>query len=310
MPEQVATRILSIQSSVCTGYVGNRAATFPLQLLGFDVSCINTVQLSTHTGYPIIKGQRLSRSELEVLFEGLASNRVDHFAGLLTGYVPGAEGIAAVGTIAKSLKSSHPDTVWVLDPVMGDEERGLYVSPEIPPLYKSLVHLADIITPNQFELEVLSGVKVVDKASLVEACRGIHAQGVGKIVVTTFRDPECPEQISVIGSEDGGEHMFEVGVPYYSRPYQGTGDMFASLLLAYTLRGHSLEEAVLLVLDSMKPVLSKTGRVFDELVGHLDWRIEKKEGRGAAVCQACELRIVESADAILNPKKCYVSRDL
>lgn len=312
MPVECAKRILSIQSSVVSGYVGNRSATFPLQVLGYDVSCLNTVQFSTHTGYPTIRGQKLSRSEILTLFEGLVENGVARLDGFLTGYVPGASGIEAIREIARQVKQSTTSTTtpststvtWVLDPVMGDEERGLYVSPDIPPLYRTLIGHADIITPNQFELEVLSQCKITTLASLRAACQVLHALGVKSIVVTTFRDPENPEFIKVIGSQSDGT-AFEVQVPYYSRPYQGTGDLFAALLLAYTLRGLNLQEAVIKVLDSMKRVLERTGEVFDQHIGSLDWRLEKKEGRGAAICQACELRIVESVEDILHPKPFY-----
>lgn len=289
-------KILSIQSSVVHGYVGNRSATFPLQLLGNDVSCINTVQFSTHTGYPTIKGQKLNEQDISTLFEGLQANGITDFDGLLTGYIS-AEGIHALHKISSQLKS-----LWVLDPVMGDEERGLYVSPDIPALYKDLMLHADIITPNQFELQVLSDMEITDMASVKAACAKLHSLGVKQIVVTTFRDPIEPEMIKIVGSTNGS--MFSVTVPYHSRPYQGTGDLFAALLLHYSLAGLALPEAVTRVLDTMAPVIQSTGAHFDSEMARLgitDWRADKN----AQVCRASELRLIPCAKDMLDPAPRY-----
>lgn len=302
-------RILSIQSSVVSGYVGNRSATFPLQLLGNDVSCINTVQFSTHTGYPIIRGQKLNESDIMTLFEGLEDNGITKFDGLLTGYVPGIEGIKAIERITSKLFTQESKPLWVLDPVMGDEERGLYVSPDVPALYRDLLASghAKIITPNQFELQVLAEVEITDLESIQRACQKLHRIGVNNIVVTTFRDPQDPQSIKIIGSSTNEASMFSVSVPYHSRPYQGTGDLFAALLLHYSLAGLRLEVAVLKVLDSMAPVIRLTGQAFEEtLTRHhiTDWRSEKaKGGSGLAkeLCRASELRLIECRDDLLRP---------
>jgi pyridoxine kinase len=78
-------RVLSIQSHTVQGYVGNKSAVFPLQLLGFDVDPINSVQFSNHTGYPTFRGQVLNGSQLWDLIEGLAENDLLHYTHLLTG---------------------------------------------------------------------------------------------------------------------------------------------------------------------------------------------------------------------------------
>ncbi|KAK2570794.1 Pyridoxal kinase [Acropora cervicornis] len=118
-------RVLSIQSHVVSGYVGNDSATFPLQVLGFEVDTINSVQLSNHTGYEHIKGQVLDAKELKVLFEGLKLNNIHFYSHLLT----------------------------VCDPVMGDAGQ-FYVPEELMPVYRDqILPQVDIITPNQFEAE-------------------------------------------------------------------------------------------------------------------------------------------------------------
>lgn len=300
-----APRILSIQSSVVHGYVGNRSATFPLQLHGFDVACFNTVQFSTHTGYPHIHGTKLQAKEFEQLYLGLQENGcMQGVAGLLTGYVPGAIGVQAVRRISEDLLASEQPPLWVLDPVIGDEERGLYVSEEIPPLYRQTMARAHVITPNQFELGVLAQQPVTDVPSLKKALATVHAAGVERVVVTTFR--RDAETILVVGSQVD-KQAFAVEVPYSDCPFQGTGDLFAALLLARLLNGDALDAAVLGVLASMKPVLQRTEAVFREGCGQLgisDWRAEKKrgkEGQAASVCRLAEVRIIESAQDMLNP---------
>lgn len=126
--------------------------TFVLQTLGIDVAALNTVQFSNHTGYHQKTGSAISADEIRELWLGLQNVGLGQdFGLLLSGYVPGAAGVNAVGEIARQLKAST-NLFWLLDPVMGDEGR-LYVNPDVVPAYKSLVGDADLITPNQFEAE-------------------------------------------------------------------------------------------------------------------------------------------------------------
>jgi pyridoxine kinase len=162
-------------------YVGNCVTTFVLQLLGLEVAALNTVQFSNHSGYRQTKGFRTTGEQITELYEGLKMNGNDDFGMLLSGYIPGAEGVEAVGRIARDLKEKRKgrkgglfwgmlmilrlqvvrigltDELWVflvsvLDPVMGDQGR-LYVGEDVVPVYKSLLALADLIVPNQFEAE-------------------------------------------------------------------------------------------------------------------------------------------------------------
>lgn len=162
--------------------VGNKIAVFALQSMGCDVSAMNTVQFSTyilvnqypiveytvfsnmsvkckgnHTGYKQWKGTRVSAQEITDLWEGLKQSYLDNFDMMLSGYVPGAAAVEAVGNIGKELKhkskTQKPGSFfWVLDPVMGDNGR-LYVAEDVVPAYKNLIQYADLILPNQFEAE-------------------------------------------------------------------------------------------------------------------------------------------------------------
>ncbi|KAL7628582.1 putative pyridoxal kinase [Parahypoxylon ruwenzoriense] len=198
------------------------------------------------------KGTRASAQEITDLWEGLKQSYLDNFDVMLSGYVPGAAAIEAVGNIAKELrqksvaKGPGGDFFWVLDPVMGDNGR-LYVGDDVVPAYKSLIHHADLILPNQFEAELLSGVKISDPASLEEAIRVLHQEyGVPHIVITSVSVPllsssstnssssQPPRAMSVVGStmtSDRRPRLFKITYPVFDCYFSGTGDMFAALMV-------------------------------------------------------------------------------
>ncbi|ORY32844.1 bud site selection-related protein [Naematelia encephala] len=166
-------RVLSIQSHVVSGYVGNRAATFPLQTLGYDVDAINTVQFSNHTGYGHTNGHKTSPEELSAVFEGLVTNGLLNHPRVLTGYIPGASALRVVQSHIADMQAENPKLIYVLDPVMGDGGK-LYVAEDVIPVYRSMLSLATIITPNHFEVELLSGSKITDMASLQDSLKQLH----------------------------------------------------------------------------------------------------------------------------------------
>ena len=131
-------------------------AAFVMQSLGCEVAALNTVQFSNHTGYGQVKGTRSSASEISDLHAGLKQSHLDDFDMMLSGYIPGAAAVEAVGTMARDLKlkaTMKPGSFfWILDPVMGDNGK-LYVAEECVPAYKTLIRDADLIMPNQFEAE-------------------------------------------------------------------------------------------------------------------------------------------------------------
>uniref|UniRef100_A0A0A9W6A3 Pyridoxal kinase n=1 Tax=Lygus hesperus TaxID=30085 RepID=A0A0A9W6A3_LYGHE len=169
-------RVLSIQSHVVRGYVGNKSATFPLQLLGFEVDAINSVQLSNHTGYEHFQGQILDENDLEVLFNSLRKNNLLHYSHLLTGYIGSPSFLQKVASAVKELKSINPKLRYVCDPVMGDDGK-MYVPESLLPIYKeTILPLADVITPNQYELELLSGRSITSVDDAWSAIESFHSK--------------------------------------------------------------------------------------------------------------------------------------
>ncbi|KEF55017.1 pyridoxine kinase [Exophiala aquamarina CBS 119918] len=215
-------------------------ATFALQALGCDVAAINTVNFSNHTGYRQFKGRRTPASEIRELYEGLRKSYLTDFEMLVSGYAPSAEVVEAVGFIARDLR--YRSTVkpggffWILDPVMGDQGR-LYVAEEIVPAYKQLVREADLILPNQFEAELLSGVSISSLSGVANAVRTMHTSfGTRHIIVTSIQVGEDNgDHLTVVGSTkkaDGTARLFKIEVPKLDCFFSGTGDMLAGLMAA------------------------------------------------------------------------------
>ncbi|KAL6703064.1 putative pyridoxal kinase [Coniothyrium glycines] len=185
------TRVLAIASHVVHGYVGNKMATFVMQSLGCDVSAINTVHYSNHTAYKQVKGTKTSAEEILALYEGLQQSNLTNFDVLLTGYMPSAQAVQAIGKIGRDVKfnaGTKPGSFfWVLDPVMGDNGK-LYIPEDEVPEYKSLLREADLILPNQFEAELLSDTTITDLESLATAIQVLHkTYQVPHVIITSLR---------------------------------------------------------------------------------------------------------------------------
>ncbi|GAA6043306.1 hypothetical protein JCM8097_001176 [Rhodosporidiobolus ruineniae] len=264
-------RVLSIQSHVVAGYVGNKAATFPLQLLGWEVDAALTVSFSNHTltsfasaGYGRWGGTKFGAEHLEDVFSALDANGLLRQSHLLTGYVPGADALKVVVRAVDRLRAVNPSLVYVLDPVMGDDGR-IYVSESVIPIYKALLPRANCATPNYFEAELLTDVKILDAASLKLALRTFHERyNIPNIVISAvslsaselaklgFVDspsseaipaPTAPGQLSTrmlvcagstIVSAPGAPletRSFGIAFPELAEHYEGVGDVFSSLVL-------------------------------------------------------------------------------
>ena len=195
-------RVLSIQSHVVSGYVGNKAAVFPLQLLGFDVDIINSVQYSNHTGYPCgVEGEVLDGQRLISLIDGMERNGLlaaspssdedegPRIGNILTGYIGSASFLSAVVQIVHKLKTYNPACRYICDPVLGDHGK-FYVPIELVHIYKrDVLPIADIITPNQFEIEQLTGITISNIIDAQIACGILHDMGVNTVLITSIVFP-------------------------------------------------------------------------------------------------------------------------
>ncbi|CAI5986112.1 unnamed protein product, partial [Closterium sp. NIES-64] len=244
------------------GMWATRRQVFPLQLLGFDVDPINSVQLSNHTGYPTWKGQILDGEQLWALIEGLEANGLLFYTHLLTGYIGSLSFLKTVLRVVEKLRSVNPNLIYVCDPVMGDDGR-LYIRPELVPIYRhQVVPVATLITPNQFEAEQLTGLSIRTQADAITACDMLHAAGPRKVVITSM---EVDGRLLVVGSdasspageEEGSEQRslqrFCIAVPKIPHYFTGTGDLMTALLLGWSHKyPHDLARAAELAVASLQ----------------------------------------------------------
>nr|CAG4649489.1 EOG090X09AY [Scapholeberis mucronata] len=229
-------QVLSIQSHVVSGYVGNKSAVFPLNVLGFEVHCINSVEFSNHTGYGKWKGQVLNSGDLAELMMGLQVNELDNFTHLLTGYVGSVSFLEEVYKIVKQLKEKNPNLIYVCDPVMGDNGH-MYVPKELLEIYRDkLIPLADIITPNQFEVELLTGKTIQNETDAVECMNILHNRGVQVVIISSsVLGPDGT--LSAFGSSRTKDktcsEVWKLDIPRLPHIFTGTGDLLSALLLAW-----------------------------------------------------------------------------
>ncbi|XP_055803872.1 pyridoxal kinase isoform X1 [Solanum dulcamara] len=287
-------RVLSIQSHTVQGYVGNKSAVFPLQLLGYDVDPINSVQFSNHTGYPTFKGQVLNGEQLWELIEGLEANDLLYYTHLLTGYIGSVSFLNTVLKVVDKLRSVNPKLKYVCDPVMGDEGK-LYVPPELVAVYREkVVPVASMLTPNQFEAEQLTGSSITSEKDGQEACNMLHAAGPSKVVITSIN---IDGTLLLIGShqKEKGQspEQFKIVIPKIPAYFTGTGDLTTALLLGWSNKyPNDLDKAAELAVSSVQALLLRTLADY------------QKSGYD---CQSSslEIRLIQSLDDIRNPEVKY-----
>jgi len=292
--------VLSIQSHTVTGYCGNRCAVFPLQLLGLEVNAINSVQFSNHGAYPTVKGQRLDGKDLTDLADGLEANGLLWHDYLLTGYIGTASMLETIAALVKRLRGLNSNLQYVCDPVLGDKGR-LYLPQELVPLYREVIlPLADTITPNAYEAELLSGVAVRSEEDAVKACEALHGLGPSTVVITSLEGGEAGGPVVMMAStrvsqEDGLPQRFKLELPRLDIPdFAGPGDLMTALLLGWSHRKPGrLQEAVVAAAASLQAVLQATTAAAGPTAFQTD--------RSSEVLKQRELRLVSCQDSIRKP---------
>ncbi|MGH1562659.1 pyridoxal kinase PdxY [Mumia sp. DW29H23] len=274
-------QVLSIQSSVAYGHAGNSSAVFPLQRLGVDTWPVNTVAFSNHSGYGVWRGTVFEAAQVADVITGVGERGVfPGLAAVLSGY-QGAPEIAEVilDAVAK-VKAANPDALYCADPVIGDRGRGVYVRPGIAELMRDrIVPAADITTPNQFELELLTGAEVGTLDALLEAVDALRARGPRIVLVTSVEvlDPS-EETLSMIAVDDTGAYV--VTTPRLEmNVVAGSGDATTSMFLGR-------------LLQSEMDVPDALAKVASSIFGILDHT--RRTGAG-------EMEVVAAQDVIANP---------
>ena len=227
--------ILSIQSAVAYGHVGNSAAVFPLQRLGFEVWPVNTVLFSNHTGYGAWRGRLVDLAWVEEIVEGIADRgAIPRTRAVLSGYLGDPSlGEAVLRTVAR-VRAERPDMLYTCDPVMGDEGRGFFVRPGIPEFFRErAVPAADIVTPNQFELAWLAATAIASLDDALAAAAKVRATG-PKIVVGTSLLLGGEDELGILADSEAASWI--VWTPRLPVTLNGTGDAFTALFLGNWLK--------------------------------------------------------------------------
>lgn len=275
--------LLSIQSHVAYGHVGNASAAFPLQRLGAEVWPVHTVQFSNHTGYGAWRGQVFGADLVRDVVTGIEERGVlPKCDGVLSGYMGEATIGEAILEAASKVKAANGAALYCCDPVIGDVDRGIFVRPGIPEFMRDrALKIADVATPNQFELDYLSGSETKTIAATLQAVEKVHRAGPQTILVTSLHVEDTPkDSIDLLAS--GPDGKFRLRTPLLDISVNGAGDAIAALFFFHLLKTSSSAEALSNAASSIFGVMKQT----------------KDAG-------SREILLIEAQDEFVNPSRTF-----
>lgn len=275
--------IISIQSHVAYGHVGNSAAVFAMQRLGIEVWPIHTVQFSNHTGYGTWRGRAIDGALIRELVQGIAERgALARCDGVLSGYIGSADSGAAILDAAAAVKVANPRAGYCCDPVIGDVGRGIYVHPDIAAFIRDRVlPAADFVTPNHFELDRLTERSTTRLADVLTAVETLRARGPRTVLVTSLVTEETPhDAVDLLACDDAGRHRLRT--PKLPVSLNGAGDAIAALFFAHCLRTGSSAEAMAHAASAVFGILAYTA------------------GAGSR-----EILLIEAQDEIVSPSRMF-----
>ena len=326
--------VLSIQSHVVHGAVGNRAATLPLQLLGVETDVLNTVQYSNHVGYGSFAGEKLTGEQVWTLLQGMHTNGLLNPTRMLTGYMGSVEAVRAAVRALPLLRRNQAAFQFWCDPVLGDNGR-LYVPAALVDVYRDeVVPFADALLPNQFEAEQLSGIPIRTEADARRACDALHRMGVGLVIITSAQlqsdatsatvdaasaraspasgtsssqtTPAGPPLTVLYSRRPHGtqwRRVYRLDVEQLPAHFAGTGDLLAALLLGWDSRaGVAAHTQLRRSLASVQAVLRHTMDEYGTSASATDAR----EGVGGGT-RPLGLKLLNAIDDIRAPDEGQVA---
>jgi pyridoxine kinase len=280
--------LISIQSHVVYGHVGNSAAVFALQRLGVEVWPIHTVQFSNHTGYGAWKGRVFDAGLIHDLSAGLDARGVlGACDGVLSGYIGSPEIGEAILDCVAAVRRANPRAHYCCDPVIGDVGKGVFVREGVEAfMHDRAMRVADIVTPNHFELGRLTGRDSHTLAQARDAVKALHDLGPRVVLVTSLVANDTPaDAVDLLASDESGQ--FRLRTPRLDVAANGAGDAIAAMFCAHYLRGSRIAEALSRAASSVFGVLSR-----------------------AAAMGAPEIQLVAAQDEIVNPTRVFTAQPL
>lgn len=277
--------ILSIQSHVAYGYVGNKAAIFPLQRLGNEAWFINTVQFSNHTGYGSWQGEVFSSKHIKSVYAGIKQREIlPSCNAILSGYMGDALIAESIIEIVSDIKLLNLEAIYCCDPVMGDVGRGFFVKDGIFELFRDqILKIADIITPNQFEACALTNMDIKTLNDAKEVAKKLHSMGPKIVLITSLvHDQTKAGFIENLVYDGTNFYIIETSFFNFSIMPNGCGDLVSSLFLHHYLISKKADIA-----------LSKT---ISSVYGILKFTYQNNSR---------ELMLVQAQEEIINPSKIF-----
>lgn len=281
--------ILSIQSHVAVGHAGNSSAVFPLQRSGFNVWPVNTVMFSNHTGHPGWRGPVFTPDMIRDVLQGMEEHgafaRCD---AILSGYM-GDPGMAEVILDAvERIRIANPNVVYCCDPVMGDTDTGIYVQQEIPSFFRhNVIQQANIITPNHFELQILSGKTISSLEQALAAARQLQSEGPEVVLVTSLATYERNEHIAMLAISSSEAWLVKTPMFKINAVVSGSGDATAALFLAKYLQSKNIKSSLEHVAGAMNALFERT------------WK-----------AQSPELQLIASQDDLVSPPVLFEAKSV
>lgn len=279
--------ILSIQSHVAYGHVGNSTAVFALQRMGHEVWPIHTVHYSNHPGHGRFRGRVAGADELAEIVEGL--DDLEKLAGcdaVLSGYLGDAEtGRAMLDAVAR-VKARNPSALYLCDPVMGDSETGLYVDPALVSLLRDeAIPAADIVTPNAFELATLTATANID-SDRAKAVAKLRKSGPRWVIVSGIGSNDGKEMTTLGAAATGGVAVTTPRLETEARP-DGAGDLFAAVFLGKFLEWRDFSHALAHAASATFAVLEASAQAATD-----------------------EMRLISAQNDLLAPKRRFQCKEI
>ena len=258
-PMPTAPSVLSVQSRVAYGHVGNAASVFALQRLGVEAWALDTVAFSNHTGHGRWRGSAVAAAAIADLFEGIAALGIlPQIDAVLSGYLGDVATGPVLLDIVEAVRGANPDALFCCDPVIGDVDTGSYVTDGIAEFFRDrALRLADIVTPNRFELEYLTGTPVTTLAGAAAAAETLRGRGPSIVLVTSL--DAAPDRVAMLAA--GPDGAWAVETPRLAVVLNGCGDVTAALFLAQLLRGATLPDALAMTAAAIFAVIETTLRL-------------------------------------------------
>jgi len=274
--------LLAIQSHVVFGHAGNSAAVFPMQRIGVNVWPLNTVQFSNHTQYGQWAGEVLAPAQIPALVEGISNiGELGHCDAVLSGYLGSAEQGRAILAGGARIKAVNPKALYLCDPVMGHAEKGCIVPQEVSEfLLEEAAAQADILCPNQLELDSFCGRRAQSLEDCVSMARGLLERGPQVVLVKHLSYPGRAEDMfeMLLVTRDESWHLRRPLLAFPRQPV-GVGDLTSGLFLARVLLGDNWVQAFEYTAAAVHEVLLET-----------------------QACTRYELQLVRAQDRIAHPR--------